>query len=115
MNALEGEPMSELAEKALDLIGYSSDIHLASPLVESDVELADLVLTATKAIAVEVKEVLPQAMAKVYSLAEYAKLLETTGDFQDIKDPHGKDLETYVKTAKQIENYLKVIVDKVAE
>ncbi|HEY8423994.1 MAG TPA: low molecular weight protein arginine phosphatase [Clostridia bacterium] len=94
------EPMNVKAKQALKELGYTPPKSKQSKtLTRSALKNADYVFTMT-------------SDQKAY-LKPYAKEIYSMKDIlgYDVSDPYGRDLETYINTAKKIETAVKKIID----
>jgi len=98
IGAIEGTKMSNMAKKALKNLGYKTGNKKSKQLKE---------------IASNVVYV---AMSKQEKDYLNKKNVFTFGELiggKDVVDPYGENQETYDKTAKQIEDYCKILLEKV--
>ncbi len=82
---------------------YGQDLlanHWAKYVSADLIEQADLILTMTGAIRDECSQ------GKTWTLNEYA------GNFGDIADPYGGNLETYLKCAQEISKSIDGVIEK---
>lgn len=105
--ALAGSKASAYSLQAMQILGISLAAHRATPLSLDVLQTADLVLTMTKRHRQAIVEVMPEAKDKVYTLAEYA------GGNQDVSDPFGGDLVLYQACAKQLQQSIDQVWDKI--
>jgi protein-tyrosine-phosphatase len=97
--------ISALKEMNIDLKNHKSKV-LTLDLVES----SDLILTMTKVHKDIILNSLPQFSNKVFTLREFADNKDI-----DIIDPFGGNLEIYKITAKDIQNTINKLVDKILQ
>ncbi|MGN0162214.1 MAG: low molecular weight protein arginine phosphatase [Candidatus Ornithomonoglobus sp.] len=98
-----GEKASDEAIQAMKKRGIDLTGHRTKPLTDELINMADIILTMTKA---HKQLILNYAPDKIKTLLEYA------GDDGDISDPFGGDLEEYEETAAQIYDALVDIAEK---
>ncbi|MGM9936378.1 MAG: low molecular weight protein arginine phosphatase [Candidatus Ornithomonoglobus sp.] len=98
-----GEKASDEAIQAMEKRGIDLTGHRTKPLTDELINMADIILTMTKA---HKQLILNYAPDKIKTLLEYA------GDDGDISDPFGGDLEEYEETAAQIYDALVDIAEK---
>ena len=84
--------------------------HLSTNIRDSEIEGMDLVLCATTRHKELVKVMYPELKGKIYTIKEYA---DYDKDDLDINDPWGFNIETYINCAKEIQDCLKKIINKV--
>lgn len=91
---------------------YGIDIskHRATNIRQSNIEDMDIILCATNNHKNSVIAMYPELKDKVYTMKEYA---ECGKNDMDIKDPWGYGIDVYRECAKEIENCIKKIVEKV--
>lgn len=107
--ASENSPASEQAVIALGKKDIQLE-HKSQMVTESLLEWADLVLTMTDQHKYHLLNTYPQFSKKIYSLIEY-----TTGEMdKNIADPFGGDVALYERTANELETYIDILVDKLA-
>ncbi len=98
-----GESASDEAIKAMSERGIDLTGHRTKPLTDELINMADIILTMTKA---HKQLILRYAPDKIQTLLEYA------GKDGDIPDPFGGDLEEYEETAARIYDALTDIAEK---
>lgn len=93
---------------------YGADItgHRATNIRDSKIEEMDVVLCATLSHKQSVLYLYPNLEGKVYTMKEYAKI-DKNGQDMDIKDPWGYDINVYYNCAKEIEETLELIENKI--
>ena len=93
---------------------YGADIsnHRATNIRDSKIEEMDVILCATTSHKQNVLFLYPNLNGKVYTMKEYAGL-DDYGENIDINDPWGYDLNVYYNCAKEIEECLEKIVEKI--
>ena len=102
---MPGGAINENSAKALEGLGLSLNGHIPSPLTDSDIEEASVILTMTKAHAEHIKQRAANHSSKVFTLAKYAGLDE------DVPDPFGADLAVYKHCAETIEKLISKIIE----
>ncbi|MEW6274987.1 MAG: low molecular weight protein arginine phosphatase [Bacillota bacterium] len=95
------QAIAVMTEMGLDLRG-----HKAVLLTPGMVKEADLVLTMTRAHKEQVKQMVPEAGEKVFTLAEFA------GTGADIFDPIGRPAEVYRQCAADLRYLIDLALDK---
>lgn len=108
ITALDGAPISSLANEVLKERGIDFSFHRAKSLGKKEIEEADLILTMTKAQKEEILRRFPQARFKTKMLMEYAGLGE-----ENIWDPIGGTKDDYETCAQKIEDVLTRIFAKI--
>ncbi len=98
--ALEGEPPSPLAQKALAERGIDISHHRARQITTRMIKEADLIIVMTESHRKSILYTLPEAATKIVLLSELA------GEHRDIADPYGHPYEAYVTTAAMLETYI---------
>ena len=73
---LQGYPVEPNAARLLERDGVSCDAFRASRLDAAAVEAADLILTATREHRTAVVTLVPHALAKTFTLREFARLVD---------------------------------------
>ncbi len=106
--ALEGHRASQNAIKVMEERNIDLSKHRSTPLTESLVNEADLILTMTKNHKNQILSQVPKAHEKVYTLKEYGSY-----NFVDIMDPFGGNIQIYRKCATEIEEALKKVLEKI--
>lgn len=96
-------PMSSNSVYALKELGIFDTEHTSNILTTELLEEADLVLTMTSSQKDYLK-----SFKNVYSLKEYL-------DVDDIVDPYGKSKEDYLACAKQIEQAMNKLIEKIEQ
>ena len=102
--ALEGAPMTDLAQEALEDMGIKTGRHKARQLNDEIAEEADLILVMEAHHIDELEAICPDAQEKCHTLKGYAANLDGyPGDGEyDIEDPFRQPLEVYREVAEQI-------------
>ena len=95
--APEGEPMSGIAQKALEVGGIPVLQHSSAPLIATDVIKADLILAMTHEQKQYIAREFPQAKAKTFLLRENG----------DISDPTLWNLQVYEQLRNDIASALR--------
>lgn len=105
--AIDGYPASDEAIKVLKE-DYDIDIssHTSRSLNREDIKEADIVLTMTKLHKDNIITKYPEYNNKVFTLKEYIGLRG------DIKDPYGMDIDVYKKTARELNDAIKMLIEK---
>lgn len=93
---------------------YDADIsnHRATNIRDSKIEEMDVILCATISHKQSVLYLYPELEGKVFTIKEYAKL-DKNGQYMDIKDPWGYDMDVYENCAKEIKECLDIIINKI--
>lgn len=107
ISAVEGEPPSERAAKAMKELGVNIDNHVAKSLGMDEYEDDTIILTMTKIHKEYLRHLNPELMDKVLTIKEYVD------DIGDINDPFGGTLNTYSETAKELKSIIEKIVEKI--
>lgn len=121
ISAFEGEMANEKAIFTLNKKGIDILNHKARQLTKEIVENSNLILTMTNNHKSMILNVLPQFSHKVYTLKEFALIInneEINEKSLDIQDPFGLSYEFYEKTAEEITEQIKKIIkniDKLSE
>lgn len=107
LSAVEGEPVPDNAQIALEEVGFYAGKHRARRLQSKMVERADLVLTMTPRQQEKLATLRGDlAEGKVYTLLEYLRE-EMPGE---ISDPHGYPLSMHRASVRQIHGYVERLV-----
>ena len=104
--ALPNAGASEEAVAVMQEMGADLRQHKATLLTSQVIKEADLVLTMTRDHKEQVKQLLPDAGGKVFSLAEFA------GSGADIVDPFGRSVELYRQCAADLRYLISLVLDK---
>ncbi|VBB06540.1 protein-tyrosine phosphatase low molecular weight [Lucifera butyrica] len=102
-------PASDGAVHAMGLRNIDLSAHRSRQLLFEYIEASDLILTMTERHKRAVLQLAPQAGAKVFTLAEYA------GETVDIADPFGGSHARYEACARQIEDLVNKIWEKIVD
>lgn len=100
--AVEGQPMSENAKKALECLGFTPKEHRARMFKKDFIGEHNLILTMTD--------------AQKRFIGDYKNVMsipEFTG-VGDIDDPYGMGLDEYLKTAELLLKACRVILDTIS-
>ena len=107
VSAMAGQSISRNAKLVLDEFGIDFSEHKAQGIGDKLLKEADLVLAMTVSHLSFVKHVFPNTNA--FTLAEYA------GEFYDVSDPFGGDINEYRKCAEQINGLLEKSLNRFKE
>jgi protein-tyrosine-phosphatase len=103
--AMEGQPASENARKVMEMEGIDLKKHKAKQLNQEVLD-ADLILTMTQSHKDYILNRFPMAKGKVFLLGEFA------GDYAEISDPFGQDINVYKKVAEELKQKLSKILER---
>ena len=109
--ALPGMPASHNALQALGALGIDLSQHSSSVIDNDLIDNADIILTMTASHKNRLLQHRPDAVFKVYTLAEYC---ESAGN-KDIDDPFGGDIDIYLSCRDEISKLIDVLVKKLKE
>lgn len=98
--ALPGMPASKEAVMVMQEMGLDLSKHRATLLKPEMVKQADLILTMTSAHCVQVRQMVPEAAKKVFTLAAYVQAEE------DIIDPLGYPVNVYRECAATLKKFI---------
>lgn len=101
----EGCGASKNAITVMKNRGIDITSHKATQLSDADVNDCDVVLTMTKGHRDILLYHYPEARRKIFTLGEYV-------DGIDISDPYGGNEQVYEACARQIEEYVKKVIEK---
>ena len=90
--------------------GIDLSTHRATNIRNSNIEEMDVILCATENHKRSVLSMYPKLKDKVFTMKEYA---EYPANDLDISDPWGYGLEVYKNCAKEIENCIEKIIEKI--
>lgn len=116
ISTFEGEPANEKAIKVLKEKNIDISSHKSRQLDMDIIRNSDLILTMTKSHKGIIAYSAPEAKYKVYTLKEYARIInneEINGNNLDIADPYGMDYNVYELSMKEIEAELKKIINNI--
>ena len=94
--------------------GIDLSSHRATNIKESQIEKMNLILCATLSHKMAVVQFYPELKDKVFTMKEYAGLTLEGMNF-DISDPWGYDKKVYENCAKEIQQCLETIIEKIAK
>ena len=106
-SAPEGGPISKNARKVLKSRGLSPEEYRSKSVSKQLIDGADLVLTMTASHRDAVSAQFPENKDRIYTLGEYA------GDFSDVPDPFGQDLEVYKRCLNDLEQKIAGAVKRI--
>ena len=108
--AEDGWAATDNAVEAMKERNIDLSKHRATNIRSSNIEDVDVILCTTTAHKNNVINMYPDLADKIYTIKEYAGYPEND---LDINDPWGYDIETYRRCAKQIEECLEKILEKI--
>lgn len=94
--------------------GIDLSSHRATNIKESQIEKMNLILCATLSHKMAVVQFYPELKDKVFTMKEYAGFTFEGMNF-DISDPWGYDKKVYENCAKEIQQCLETIIEKIAK
>ena len=100
VHALTGAEIDPVVLNLLRGLGIEPAEHRATPVVESALVTADLVLVMEEAHRQALFYRLPAALPKIFMLSEVA------GRYEDVRDPHGQELAAYQATLDHVTELL---------
>lgn len=116
--ALDGSSASEHAMRILEEKNITHE-HRAQRITNELIDWADLILTMTFSHKQVLLNYYPNSIGKVYTLKEFVTEEEELNTDKlldwDIADPFGGDLDTYKKTASEIEANLQKLYEKIVQ
>lgn len=110
--AEDGDYATYNAIEAAKYYDVNIENHRATNIRRSRIKEMDIILCATETHKQSVLYMYPELKEKVFTMKEYAQL-DNNGQDMDIKDPWGYDMNVYQNCAKEIEECLKVIINKI--
>jgi protein-tyrosine phosphatase len=114
--ANEGDSASAHSVRALSTL-WNIDIsrHKAKIITSGDITESDLILTAGRSHRDTLKQMYPQRSNRIFTLKQYIypELLENDSAL-DISDPFGSPYERYETCAKEIYEYVNLLINKLA-
>ena len=109
ISVYQPEAAHKNARTTMEKYGLDLSKHRSSQFLKEDGEIADLILTMTKRHKNYIINKYPQFTHKIFAMTEY---IEETGD---ISDPYGGDLDEYQNCAKELNEIIHKIIDKIKE
>jgi protein-tyrosine-phosphatase len=106
--ALEGAEMDPKARAVLEEMGIYPECHRARQATRALLEEADLVLTMSRRQSAQLIENIGAPLAKVQALLEYSNA--TGGGREGIVDPHGRSLQAYRATSRELFGYADLLL-----
>lgn len=106
--AFRGSPASTHTLSILKNKGISMQ-HQSQPVTDELLHWADLILTMTGSHKQVLSQQYPHALDKVFTLKEFTEV----GGSLDIADPYGGVLRDYQVTEKELEEVLRIVLNKV--
>ena len=112
--AEDGDYASFNAIETMEYYNLNLKTHRATNIRNAKIEEMDIILCATKEHKRFVLQLYPQLMGKVYTMKEYAKV-GNSEDEQDIKDPWGYGMQTFLECAKEIDLCVNKTLERILE
>mgnify|MGYP000988672084 FL=1 len=116
IRAYEGEKANEKSILLLNARGIDISSHRAKQLTADIIANSDIILTMTAYHKDIIINSVPEAENKVYTLKEYAYIIngeEINKNNLDIADPYGMDYNAYETSMKEIETEIKKIINNI--
>ncbi|TCO78785.1 low molecular weight protein arginine phosphatase [Marinisporobacter balticus] len=108
-SAIQGQSAAKNAIQVMDEKSIDIKKHTAKVVTKELIDQVDLILTMTNNHKRQLLQIVPEAKEKIDTLKEYIGL------FGDIIDPFGQSVDVYRACAKEMEENLKILVEKVIE
>lgn len=102
-------PISTNAGAVLEEHGIEFD-HISKPLLQDDLEWADIVLTMTLSHKQLVLQQHPQLSSRLFTLKEYV-----SGDAADVSDPYGGSYSVYQQTFAELRSLISKLEEKIMQ
>ena len=101
------EPINPKAKSVLESMGILGFNHVSKQISENDIENADAILTMTSSHKMLLKSKFPKYANKIFTLSEKA-----FGRDKSISDPYGQGTDVYMICAKEIEEAVVNLLEK---
>ena len=98
-----GLPASEESVEVMREMGYDISEHVSRRITPEEIKKADLILTMTQSHKDILLAAVPEAMGKIFTLCEYAKI------GGEISDPYALGIEEYRQCAEKIKKAVEAI------
>lgn len=102
-------PISTNAGAVLEEHGMGFD-HISKPILQNDLEWADIILTMTLSHKQLLLEQHPQLSNRLFTLKEYV-----TGDAADVSDPYGGSYSVYQQTFEELRQLIGRLEEKLIQ
>lgn len=106
INAFENQSASKGSKFAMNEEGINLEFHKSKNINEAIMKENDLILTMTMSHKNILNHYFPEYREKIFTLSEYVK------EKQDVLDPFGSDLKTYIIVKDQIKNLIKKLIQQ---
>lgn len=106
----DGLSASPEAIEAMLLEDIDITAHKSQQVKDELIDTADLIVTMTENHRNFLLERYPEQTDKIFTLAEYS---EEQGE--DVLDPYGRGIETYIESSRQIKKLLENVVTKIID
>ncbi|HEX3028683.1 MAG TPA: low molecular weight protein arginine phosphatase [Clostridia bacterium] len=115
--ANDGEGASQHSVKVLaTLWNIDISLHKAKMLNSTDVDLSDLILTATRSHRDALKQMYPNSSKHIFTLKEYINPDIPKNDKSlDISDPYGLPYDRYEACAREIYDCINLLINKLTK
>ena len=110
--AIQGDKATPQAIEVMKRRGIDLSGHRARNVDASLVEEADLILTMTDRHKSILGSMYPRAASKIHVLKEYAEGGAVKGELAQILDPFGQPVEEYESCARQLEDALAKLIER---
>lgn len=109
--AMDGDTATGLAIDVMKKRGIDLSKHRATNIKQSNILQMDLILCATEEHKKIVEQLYPEKKEQIYTIKEYAYGKDITN--KNIRDPWGYSMDTYESVAEELENCIKIIIEKI--
>ena len=110
--AFAGQPASvDALEIMKELYGIDMSDHSSKQVNEELIAKADLVLAMTETHKTVLRRAYPNAVDKIFTLAEYAGPASIST--HEVRDPYGMGMSAYKEAVKQITAMIDIIIERI--
>ena len=107
INAIQGQSATGNAIEVMKKYDIDLTSHRATSIENSNILDCDLIIVLAHIHKIQILQIYPMLNNKIFTLKEY---VNSEGNYKDIDDPWGLDIEIYTVTAKDIvENINKLL------
>lgn len=111
--AINGDTSTQEAIEVMKEYGVDLKKHRATNIRNANLKEMDLILCMTTSHKYQILQIYPELKHKTYTLKEYVEYDKSQLSNINIQDPWGYDVYVYKKCAKEINECLNLLINKI--
>ena len=111
--AINGDTSTQEAIEVMKQYGVDLKKHKATNMMKAPLAEMDLILCMTTSHKYQILQVYPELKSKTFTLKEYVEYNKSQFNNINIKDPWGYGINVYEECAKEIDECLNLLINKI--